>query len=256
MLIRNDFAGVSLYFEFFHEYVANYKILPFFLKKVFNSIKKFLLTSIFIFRHNVLKRDLVLSAEDFVIKREGVGKIKSDTFLVNNSGLLYVKRKIYSDEIYKIYKEYYLKYYENKSNLSFPKAVFDDDEKTIITDFIRAPKLLNLFYDKKHGFDGIINIYYKICDQLDIMYDKESFGPVHGDFSVVNILVDGDDYFLIDYPDSFLYERKYDKYLLIRSIFKFFGIGIEFNSLSKYIKLNEEKFNEYESMYQYRRGLK
>ncbi|MBF8280758.1 MAG: hypothetical protein HW383_531, partial [Candidatus Magasanikbacteria bacterium] len=54
----------------------------------------------------------------------------------------------------------------------------------------------------------------------------------------------------------FVYERKYDKYLLIRSIFKFFGRAIEFNSISRYIKLNEDEFNRYEEIYQYRRGLK
>lgn len=255
-LIRNTRIGVSLYLNFFHEYVSHRKGIPSFFQKSYVLIKFFLLRFIFVITHVILRRNIVRSQEDFLIKREGIGKIKSNTFLFSHEGALRIRRDIESQDAFQTYKAYYQQYHANASRICLPQALFDETTQSVTTDFIPAPKLLNLFYDTQYGFGGVIEAYKDICGQLDILHGEQPVGLVHGDFSVVNILVDADRFFLIDYLDSFVYKKKYDKYLLLRSIFKFFGRDINFVSFCEYLPMDAAEFDEFEKVYMQRREMK
>jgi len=115
------------------------------------------------------------------------------------------------------------KYYVNESSIKFPEYDIIGNIQ-IRYEFIPAPNLATQIRSGALNFSEIIDLYNKFCTSLDLLY-KSQIVLIHGDLTPDNIYYYKNNIYIIDYADSHVFDKDYDKFILLkRLISDYFGI--------------------------------
>lgn len=251
----------SLFLSHFYEPGVRFLNWPRFFKRIFYSSRRFFLSGLFFLKLRRLIFQKVFLAEDFIIKKESYGgRFGSDAILMENQdreGGFCIKKVFYSADAYWAYKDYYLRYRQNRTKICLPLNDFNDGSMSATAEFIVSKSLARLIIEGEMNIKTVLTHISEICRQIGQLDESEEKCLVHGDFSAANIFFQDGRYYLIDYADSFEYKKKYDEYFLIKSILKYAGAkNPGYESINKFLTLSQAEFKEYETVYQARRREK
>lgn len=236
-LIRNDFETFKIFYRFFlFRPVFKPKILLFFFESFIYII------ALVFFK---LKINLLFSKNfnnKFLIKRIGTGNYPSVVTLSKDTHKkLVIKKKFNNKNIFERELKYFSEYYNNDTAINLPSFIFHKDFTECF--FIKAPSLSIEIKHGKYSKKQIFNIFEKISFSLNILYGSKNKCLIHGDLTPDNIyLISGKVYF-IDYSDSEIYFKNFDKFTLLNKMLKDYGENKKkiLNCLDKY-SLNEPEF--------------
>ena len=211
--IRNDFETFKLLYNFFlHRPPFQLKILVYF----FDFFIYFIAIIFFKTKINLLfSKNLT---EDFLIRRAGSGNCPNVIILKRNKYSKPTIRKEFSNKDFlKMEQEYFLKYYKNDAGINLPFLTFNSNY--LEYPFINYPSLKMEINRGRYSKSQILVIFKKISSSLDILYKKEKC-LIHGDLTPDNIYLLDDKIYFIDYSDSEVYFRDYDKFTLLKKMLK------------------------------------
>ena len=228
-LIKNDFETFNLFYNFLlHRPAFKHKLLVY----VFDFFVYF--TAIIFFKTKI---NLLFSknlAEDFLIKKTGSGNYPNSIILKRKEqNKLIIRKEFCNKDFLEKERKYFLKYQKNNTKISLPFFIFSDNYLEYL--FINHPSLKMEINCGKYSKSQILNIFEKISSSLDILYKKEKC-LIHGDLTPDNIYLLNDKIYFIDYSDSEIYFKDYDKFTLLKKM------------LRNYVKNNKEiiyYFNKY-----------
>ncbi|MCK5122940.1 MAG: hypothetical protein KAQ87_02225 [Candidatus Pacebacteria bacterium] len=239
-IIKNDFESFSLFYMYFL-FRPQFRLST--LKKIFSIFDKFLfkiLKLFFILKINKLffiffKRKYL--NKEFLIQRIGTGRQPSIVELSKNDKQYYIIKKFHNAHLFKKEVLFLQKYFENKSSIKFPAYKIVNNNQ-IRYEFIQIQNLATQIRLGYFKFEEIIDIYNSFCNSLDKLF-KNQTTLIHGDLTPDNIYYHKNNFYVIDYSDSHLYDKDYDKFILLERLSSdYFMIGNkkkirEFNKFSK-----------------------
>jgi len=239
-LIRNDFETFKIFYRFFlFRPVFKFKIPPFLFEYFIYII------ALVFFR---LKINLLFSKnlnDKFLIKRIGAGNYPNIITLKKNScGKIIIEKEFHSKDIFKKELKYLLEYCKNSAGINFPFFVVH--KNYLEYHFINHPCLALEIKQKKYSKTQIINIFEKISFSLDKMYGSKNKCLIHGDLTPDNIYIADDKIYFIDYSDSEIYFKDFDKFTLLNKMLKDYGENKKriLNYLNKY-NLDKSEFRRH-----------
>ncbi len=105
------------------------------------------------------------------------------------------------------------------------------------------------------NFFELIDLYKKICISLDLLY-KDKIVLIHGDLTPDNIYYYKNDLYILDFADSHIYDKDYDKFTLLKRLISDY-FGIENNELvNKFSMFDTLKIKSFERYYQHLLAIK
>ena len=232
--IRNDFETFKLFYKLFlHRPSFKLKILVYF----FDFFIYFISIIFFKTKINLLfSKNLT---EDFLIRKTGSGNYPNVIILKRNKqNELIIKKKFSNKDFLEREQEYFLKYYKNDAGINLPFSTFSSNY--LEYPFINHPSLKMEINHGRYSKNQIFVIFKKISLSLDILYKKEKC-LIHGDLTPDNIYLFNNKIYFIDYSDSEIYFRDYDKFTLLKKILK------------SYLK-NEKEISNYLNKYNLNRN--
>jgi len=229
-LIRNDFETFKIFYRFFlFRPVFKLKILLF-------LFERFIYTLAFVFFK--LKINLLFSSSldnDFLIKRTGVGNYPNIiTLKKNNQERIIIKKEFHNKNILERELNYLSKYYKNNAGINLP--FFIAHKNYLEYCFINHSCLALEIKQRKYSTIQIINLFEKISSSIDRLYKSKNKCLIHGDLTPDNIYIINDKIYFIDYSDSEIYFKDFDKFTLLNKMFKDYGKNKKeiINYLKKY----------------------
>jgi len=232
----------------FYDTFLSRPILPIFMRKILYLLDRFIRAMLVLF--TVVKMNKIVfrqkSEETFIIRRFGKGKNRTKIIL----------RKVSSNQfkIYKYYQnkrllkhdlDFYNKYNKKVRKIALPEFRVKKGNIAEIN-FIRAP---NLATQIRLGFfngNQLFDIFRRLSKYLDKLYANGSNKTlIHGDLSPDNIYYVDGYFYLIDYGDSHMYYKNYDKYILLKRLLVDYCGKADKRIIRKYFPLNE--INKFEN---------
>lgn len=240
MYIRDDYDTFLFFLKHLHH---GYEV-PFFKRSsyfryFFNKIYDNLVFFLFIFRIEHFFTKSTYLKEDFLVKIEGSGNWPNTITIKKEKGELWVYKKVHSNKRFEKEKSFYEKYKNNESSFNLPKSFFYKNN-LIKIEFLEAPSLQKLLKKGLCSNKKILNYFEKIISSLKNFYPNNEKSLIHGDFTSNNLHL-SDKYYLIDYSDSFVYERGYDIYSLYLNMSQYISRGKLKEIINKEYKFAEIK---------------
>lgn len=239
-IVKNDFESFSLfylYFLFRPQFKSNIIKKMFFVfdKSLFRILKLFFISKInrlYLFKKKFLNKN-------FLVQRIGTGKRPSIIELYKSNEQYYIIKKFHDTCFFKKEILFLQKYFKNKSSIKFPAYKILDNNQ-IQYEFIQTQNLATQIRLGYFKFKEIIDIYNSFCNSLDKLF-KNQTTLIHGDLTPDNIYYYKNNFYVIDYSDSHIYDKDYDKFILLeRLISDYFVIGNK-NKIRKFDKFSESK---------------
>lgn len=252
--VRNNIEAFSLFYSYFL-FRPTIKINLF--KKLFHIIDRSffqILKLCFIFKINNLFPSKKSPDANFLIRRIGIGDWPCTIELHKNDSKYYII-KIYSNIIsFEKEKCFLEKYYFNKSPIKLPEYEIIGSDR-IRYEFIQTKNFATQIRSGYFSFPEIIDIYIKFCKHLDILY-KDEITLIHGDLSPDNIYYYENGVYLIDYADSHIFDKDYDKYVLLKRLINdYYGVENE-ELIRKYASFDASKIEYFKIHYQHLTAIK
>jgi len=192
--------------------------------------------------------------ENFLIKRTGKGSWPCTIELYKDNDRYHIIKNFSDKDSFEKERSFLEKYYFNASSIKFPE--YDILGKNQIRyEFIPAPNLATQIRSGALDFSELIDLYKNLCTSLDILYEGQ-IGLIHGDLTPDNIYYYNKNIYIIDYADSHVFDKDYDKFILLKRLISDYS-GIENKELiEKFAVFDISKIKSFEMHYQHLLAIK
>ena len=232
--IRNDLESMLIFYDNF----LFRPIFPIYAKSFLCTLDKILRIVIILFVEMRLNKLIFRTKlkHDFTLRRFGEGKNATIITLKKVSDNNFKLCKYYkSKELLKHDLDFYSKYNRKNKYINLPIFKISGDKVAEIS-FIKKQ---NLAAKIKLGFfneNQLEQIFNELNENLERLYGGNPLDKVlvHGDLSSDNVYYDNGIFSVIDYGDSHIYYKNYDKYIFLRRI-----------SIDYYGKINKKLIRKY-----------
>ncbi len=242
--IRNDLGSFILFYDYF---LFRIKLFPY-AYKLINPIFKSFITLIFKLRLNKLFITHSLEDNSLVIRKPN-GNKPSVVKLVKKDNKYYIQ-KFNSKKLLMKELIFYKKYRDNNSKIKLLNLESRNDH--IELKFLQKNNLLKEILEGNFSKLKLERLIENFLKELDKLYGEKIKCLIHGDLGLSNIFLDGEDIILIDYSDSEIYYRDYDKYIFLKKLFKYSHIDL--NKLNNYF--SKGKIKQFENHHRKKNELK
>jgi thymidylate kinase len=253
-IVRNDAEAFSLFYSYFL-FRPRFKINLF--KKLFCIVDRVvfrILKLCFTLKINTLFPLRKSLNEKFLIKRTGGGSWPCTIELYKNKNKYYIIKNFSDKHSFEKEVTFLQKYYVNESTIKFPAYEIIGNNQ-IQYEFIPGTNLATQIRLGGFNFFELIDLYNKICISLDILY-KDKIVLIHGDLTPDNIYYYKNELYILDFADSHIYDKDYDKFTLLKRLISDY-FGIENNELvKKYSMFDTLKIKTFEMYYQHLLAIK
>lgn len=253
-IVRNDAEAFSLFYSYFL-FRPRFKINP--IKKIFFIMDRFFLEILkicFTLRITDLLPSRKCLDENFLIKRTGGGSWPCTIELYKDHDRYHIIKTFSDKDSFEKERSFLQKYYFNESSIKFPEYNITGNNQ-IRYEFIPAPNLATQIRSGAINFLEIIDIYNKFCTSLDLLY-KSQVVLIHGDLTPDNIYYNTNSIYIIDYADSHVFDKDYDKFILLKRLISDYS-GIENKELiEKFATFDISKIKSFEMHYQHLLAIK
>ena len=253
-LVRNDAEAFSLFYSYFL-FRPRFKInlckkLFFILDQVIFRILKLCFT----LKINTLFPLRKSLNEKFLIKRTGGGSWPCTIELYKKKNKYYIIKNFSDKHSFEKEILFLQKYYVNESSIKFPEYEIIGNNQ-IQYEFIPGTNLATQIRLGVFNFFELIDLYRRICISLDVLY-KDKIVLIHGDLTPDNIYYYKNDIYILDFADSHIYDKDYDKFTLLKRLISDY-FGIENNELvNKFSMFDTLKIKSFEMYYQHLLAIK
>ncbi|HPJ16816.1 MAG TPA: hypothetical protein PK639_01120 [Candidatus Woesebacteria bacterium] len=222
-VVKNSKTAKKLFFDSFYTgfVVTKYKWINYLTNNVLMCIFKtyFEVVSLLFLRITNQKENNKL-----IIKTK-TGAFYGITSLSYLNNILVINKTFNDEKYFNSSKEYYDLYKKNESKINLPNHVFKTNSLTQVIDYLPHKTLSQLIRLGYLSYNDSLKIFSKIQKQITTLYKhNKNKILISGDLTTNNIYISNDNYFLIDYSESFSYFFYYDLYTLLRSVLSDFGI--------------------------------
>lgn len=236
--VRNDLVSFLIFYRYFLFRIQ----IPYYIYSILNPINILVIKLFFHLRLNTLLKTSKLNDKSLVIRKSKAKNPSIVKLIKKKNGKLYIQ-KFNSHEILKKEVDFYEKYKENRSRIKVLPVVLKKNYLEI--EFLEQESLLTMLLErriKRKDFFNIVEIFIK---ELDLFYAGKEKCLIHGDLFPSNIYYLDGVFTLIDYSDSEIYFPKFDMYIFLKNVFKFYGI--EESKIKSYFVFKEiEKFEKHQ----------
>ena len=258
--IRKDVKSLLLYYDYFSPGIQLPKIINFRIAKFLtHKLLRTVIVLMFIFKFYKMFLKEVLLDDDAILIIKARGTLKNVVRLVESKrGYKVIKDmsngNLNEEKFYKMYKK-------NHSKIFLPKSEFIS-KNVVRMEFIQQKTFHRLILEGRLSLQDSIEHFLKIKNQLKIIH-KDNLQLIHGDFCPINILLNGDIYYAVDFSDAHQDNYKYDLYTLLYSILlthrtipigtkSIADINVDGRKVQDLIGVNKKELTSFEIRYEQR----
>ena len=202
IFIRNDLTSLLLYYDHFSQGLFLPKYLSYsYIRKTIHFLLRIFIILIYLSNAYKVKYKTISMEENSLIVIKGKTAWSSTIKLVEENGALKITKQLHSKKLYLREKKFYNQYKNVNSKVKLPKSVFLD-KNIVETDFVKGKSLFRLINDGTLNYNQTLNQFSIIKDKLIKTFYGKGRTLVHGDLDCGNIIMKGDDYYIIDYSDA------------------------------------------------------
>jgi thymidylate kinase len=253
-IVRNNAEAFSLFYSYFL-FRPRFRINS--MKKIFVIIDRLFLKIfklVFALRITNLFPSRKCLNENFLIKRIGGGSWPCTIELHKDHERYHIIKTFSDKDSFEKEISFLQKYYFNESSIKFPGYNIIGNNQ-IRYEFMPAPNLATQIRSGALDFSEMIDLYNKFCTSLDLLY-KSQIVLIHGDLTPDNIYYYKNNIHIIDYADSHVFDRDYDKFILLkRLISDYFGIENK-ELIEKFAMFDISKIESFEMHYRHLLAIK
>jgi len=244
--VRNELDALLIFYDYF---LFRPSIKFKFLLRIINIVIKFLIKTVFFLKLNNIFGKLfkkVSLKNDFIIRRRGVGIFPNFISLTKKDDKHVIIKRFSSENSYKRETNFINTYLENHSSkIKLSKPIKTIDYNIIYYKHIMSKNLSTLIKEGKYNKNNLFDLYESFCKEIDIFYENKKETIIHGDLTPDNVYLVDNVFYIIDYGDSHVYYKNYDKYIFLRRILiDYFG-KINRKIIEKYF--SDKQINRYEN---------
>lgn len=155
--------------------------------------------------------------ENFIFKVQWAWNWSNSITIQDIKWEIKVIKKTSSIKSFNNEKDFYELYWNTPSKILLPKSTFTS-ENVIEMDFITWGSFMNWIQFWKVSYQESLNIFNDIKKHIEWFYPEKWQYIIHWDLWTANIYIRNTNYYLIDYSDSFVSDKNYDLYILLKSI--------------------------------------
>lgn len=253
-IVRNNAEAFSLFYSYFL-FRPRFKINS--IKRIFFIMDRFFLEILklcFTLRITYLLPSRKSLHENFLIKRTGGGSWPCTIELYKDNDRYYIIKNFSDTDSFEKERSFLQQYYSNESSIKFPEYKITGNNQ-IRYEFIQAKNLATQIRSGSLDFPEIIDLYKGFCTSLDLLYEGQIV-LIHGDLTPDNIYYYKNSIYIIDYADSHVFDKDYDKFILLkRLISDYFGIENK-ELIEKFATFDISKIKSFEMHYQHLLAIK
>lgn len=253
-IVRNEAEAFSLFYSYFL-FRPRFKINS--IKKIFFVMDRFFLKILklcFTLRITDLLPSRKCPDENFLIKRTGGGSWPCTIELYKDHDRYHIIKTFSDKDSFEKERSFLQKYYFNESSIKFPEYNITGNEQ-IRYQFITAPNLATQIRSGALNFSELIDLYKKICTSLDLLY-KNQMVLIHGDLTPDNIYCYQNNIYVIDYADSHVFDKDYDKFILLKRLISDYFGNENKELIEKFAMFDISKIKSFEMHYQHLLAIK
>lgn len=237
-LIQDNLKSILLYYDHFYPGVKLPRILDY---RVSRKFVHFLLRIAIIIAYHLrvykIWLPIVDADEEALIVINGTGRWLSKIKLIKQNDKFKITKTMSDTERYFKEKRYYELYKDKSKHILLPRNIFLEDN-TSESEFIKHKTFHRLLADGTISFNKAMFHFNNIKSELKKLY-KKGKTVIHGDLNSINIFIENNRYYFIDFSESQELNYQYDLYVLLYSLLTTMDI-IQINEFS----IRNYKYND------------